>query len=374
MPPNNTPNSTTPPPLPNQPPVPNQPQVPNQPNQPQPPTQPQNAQPYNPNQPLTATPYIPYPKKSNTKLIIGIILGVILLLAIPIIIWFVLVFQKNAKISKVSVGFMTAMTQGDVATAITYTDGSENTKQFLNGMAPGVKASSFKLKQVLGKNNNWYFLYDLEGSKNNTARTELKEDASSHKWQIVGFFAGNNLAIIGTESNSEVAQTNPTPLPASSTSCLVQSDFDNWYKSLYSTGKTATEQGLHFENAITPYSTNLHFPADSLEYQGFDVNASSTIDSLESLANDPSVKSKEFKIRLYGSVGTDASDSDFANKRAEKIKTDLIAKGVPGDKIIVDPPKSVQDTGDTSSISQRSARTVVITFDPTCTGSTNTGR
>lgn len=363
MPPNNTPTSNTPPPVPNQ-----------QPQQPYPPASNQPANPtptYNP-QPTPATPYAPYPKKSNTKLIIGIILGVILLLAIPIILWFVLLFQKNAKITKVSASFMGAMAQGDVATAITYTDGSEETRQFLNGMSPGVKASSYKLKQVLGKNNKWYFLYDLEGAKNNTARTELQEDSSSHKWQVVGFFAGNNLAIIGADSNNEVAQTNPTPPPTSSTLCLVQSDFDNWYKNNIGLGKTATETGLHYENSVTPYTTNIHFPADSLEYKGFD--STDTLDTIVSLATDPVVKDKTYIVRLYGSVGTDASDSDFANKRAEKIKTDLIAKGVPGDKIIVDPPKSVQDTGDTSSISQRSARTVVMKLDPTCAGSTNTGR
>ncbi len=363
MPPSNTPTSNTPPSVPNQ-----QPQQPYAPG----PNQPANPYPTSTPQPTPTAPYSPYPKKSNAKLIIGIILGIILLLAIPIIIWFVLVFQKNAKIAKVSTNFIGAMTQGDVATAITYTDGSEETRQFLNGMAPGVKASNFKLKQVLGKNNKWHFLYDLEGAKNNTARTELQEDASSHKWQVVGFFAGNNLSIIGAESNNEVAQINPTPPPASSTLCLVQSDFDNWYKNSIGLGKTATETGLHYENSVTPYTTNIHFPADSLEYKGFD--STDTLDTIVSLATDPAVKNKTYTVRLYGSVGTDASDSDFANKRAEKIKTDLIAKGVPADKIIVDPPKSVQDTGDTSSISQRSARTVVMKLDPTCAGSTNTGR
>ena len=53
---------------------------------------------------------------------------------------------------------------------------------------------------------------------------------------------------------------------------------------------------------------------------------------------------KSFTIKLYGGVATSQADKDFANKRAEVVKKELIAKGVPADKIAIDPATLQQIT------------------------------
>lgn len=390
MPPNNTPDnspdSNTPPQIPNLPLNSSQQSTQStqlqQANTPSPTNQAQPTAPYSPTQTSPSTPYDPNSnissKKTNKKTVIGIIIGVILLVVLPIIALViylvVVVFGEASAVTKASNGFISAMTKGDVTTALTYTDGKSDTKKFLEGMASGVKATNFKITGTKSVNHKWSILYSLNGASNNSARTDLEKDQNSKNWQIVGFYTGQNLSLSGAEVKNEVAEINPTPLPqlVSAEQCLVQSDFDNWYKTNLGLGKTATETGLHYEDPITAYSTNVHFPADSLDYQGFD--PTNSVASFASLVTDPAISNKTFLIHLYGSVGTSSADKDFANKRAEKVKTDLIAKGVPADKIILDAPKSVTDMGDTSSVSRGSARNVVMKFDPTCSGNSSTGR
>lgn len=314
----------------------------------------------------------PTPKKSNTKLIIGIIVAVVALPIIGILILIVFIAISNLQISKTSDNFMSAMTQGNVADALKYTDGSNETKQFLEGMVPGVKATKFINKQSTTKNNVHYFLYDLDGAINNTARTEVKKD--SGKWQVTGFYSGNNLALVGTETKQVTNNPTPSVSLTDSNLCLVQSDFDNWYKNLYN-GKTATESNFHYEDPNRPFSSNVHFPADSLDYSA---DLTGAVENFINLTKDPSIKGKMYAIHLYGGVGTSQADKDFANKRAEVIKADLIKGGVPADKIIIDPPHSATDyESNPNEVSKGMTRVVVLKFVSTCnnpSSSTSNGR
>jgi len=223
-----------------------------------------------------------------------------------------------------------------------------------------VKASSFEKKDSTQKSEKWYYLYTLEGATNNTARTELEKDKDSGKWYISGFYSGDNLALVAAGSTDDGAT------PASdSGQCLVQSDFDNWYKNNGGLGKTATEYGFKFHDPTYMFTNNVHFPADSLDYKSTDNTGG--VEVMANLANDPSVKGKQFAIHLYGGVGTSQADSDFANKRAEVVKEDLIAAGVPADKIVIDPPQSATDyESNPDEVSKGMTRVVVLKFDPTC--------
>jgi hypothetical protein len=87
------------------------------------------------------------------------------------------------------------------------------------------------------------------------------------------------------------------------------------------------------------------------------------------LAN--SLSGKSYTIRLYGSIGVSGSDS-LSTTRAEKVKAELIAQGVPASNITIDPSKSLDDMAGTDTVSQQTARVVVMRLDPTCTD-TGTG-
>ena len=333
--------------------------------QPIPQPQPNNAfqQPLMQNSPMQA----PVPQKSGNGKGIAIILVLVFIL-IPAILgviygFYMAMYSPKSMSKKASTGFMNAITTGDVTTALTYTDGSAESKKFLDGMAPGVKATSFKQKASASKADKWYYLYTLEGAPNKTARTELAKDG---KWQITGFLSGDNLALVGAETSIVDSGNKQNSEPAATSQCLVQSDFDNWYKDMYSS-KSATESGLHFENSNTPYTSNVHFPADSIDYSSDNTGG---VENIINLANDPSVKGKSFVVHIYGGVGTTQADKDFANKRAEVVKKDLIAGGVPADKITIDSAQSATDyESSPDAVSRGASRVVVLKFVSTCSNS-----
>lgn len=314
------------------------------------------------------------PKKSSNKKIIGIIIGVLLIIVIPIILLLIfMVFgvlnSGRMKSGQASNGFMGAITAGDTATALTYTDGSDEAKKLIERIAPSVKATTLSQKESAEQSGKWYYLYSLQGATSNTARTELEKSKDTGRWLVTGFYAGDNLALIPTASNN--TDTKSTTELSNSGQCLVQSDFDNWYKEEY--GVTATEKGLNFHKTENMYTTNLKFNADSLDYTDTAYNAS-IIKSLANLAGE--VSGKTYVIRLQGSVATTSqTDLDFANKRAEKVKSDLITKGVPVSNIQIGQPSNVSDiSGDPSQandVTKSQSRNVIVKFDPTCSGSSS---
>lgn len=321
--------------------------------------------PATPGMPVQASPApVPSPKKSKKGLIIilSVVIGLLVLGAIAVFgIFAFLLSGDSSKSSSTSYDFMQAMTTGNVDAALKYTDGSTGSKSFLEGMAPGVKATSFSKKESTNKSGKYYYLYTLQGATNNTSRTELEKDKDSGKWYITGFYAGDNLALIGASATDESTDT------ASSGQCLVQSDFDEWYKGVEGMGKTASEYGFHYEDPDRPYSANIHFNADSLNTSDDNTGA---VEKIAKLANDPSVKGKQFTVRLYGGVATSQADKDFANQRAEKVKSELVAAGVPAEKIVIDPASSATDyDSDPNAIDKQMSRVVVIKFVSTCPSS-----
>lgn len=313
---------------------------------------------------------IQQPKKSHKGLIIGIIVGVFALFVLPFILLTIYLAVSRLQVAGISNGFMKAMTQGNIDEALTYTDGSAETKQFLNGMATGVKASSFTSKGSADSQGKKYFLYSLQGSTNNSARTALEKGDKG--WKVVEFVAGNNMSVIPGTAQAENPSTAPTSTASSSnTQCLVQSDFDNWYKGMY--GKTATEEGFNFHKTDNMFTTNVHFPPDSVEYSQFDNTGQ--VEVVAKLAKDPAVAGKQFTILLSGGVGTSQADKDFAKKRAEKVKSDLVSLGVPANKIVIEETRSASDyESNPGEIDKRMSRVVVMGFDPTCTSSSGNGR
>ncbi|MCA9342746.1 hypothetical protein KC950_01885 [Candidatus Saccharibacteria bacterium] len=313
----------------------------------------------------------PAPQKSKIGLIIGIIAGVLLLLGVLFFAFIYFFYNSDAAVSsRNSLAFMTSMTKGDINDALTYTDGGDSNRSFLESMAPGMNASSLQQADGANQNGTWYYLYDLTGAQNSMARTQLQKN--NGEWQVSALVTGDNLALIpGNGSESVAATTAQEP----SGQCLVQSDFDEWYQQEY--GTTATEQNFNFHDPNKPYTTNFKFQPDSLEYEDAAYNEEN-VDSITVLAK--SVEGKQYTIRLQGSVATTAAaDLEFSNQRADKIKAALVAKGVPESKIVVEEPSNVSDISDPSRVDETTkamARNVVLKFDPTCTSGapSDTGR
>jgi outer membrane protein OmpA-like peptidoglycan-associated protein len=338
-------------------------QSPQPPLTPAPPTQP--AVPAQPAAPIPPTPVTQPQKKSKAGLVIGIVLGVLLLLGALIAVGVYLVWSSDVFQSKTrSMAFMQEITVGNIDSALAYTDGSQESRQVIESLAPSVRATGFSEENNSERDNSWYYLYRLNGGTNAMARTTLKKE--NGKWIVVSLVAGgDNLAVVPASSPDDSV---PTSATAPSGLCLVSTDFDEWYKNGTGLGKTATSYGFDFSKAETSYSTNVKFEPDSLEYTQANITKT-FVEDIAELAK--AVEGKQYTVRLYGSVATTApADISFADQRSNKVKSELIALGVPADKISVEKSQNIEAISDPelrNEITKAGARGVHIDFDPTCT-------
>lgn len=343
------------------PPIPNETQQPMQPVQPQQPINPvaMPAQPaVVPPQSLPMQPEAPVNGKSKLVLLIVIGAGIAIFILAAIVAYFM--FLSPAALSKkASSDFMSAVTTGDKQKLYTLGNATtEEDKVFFDNSVEAVKGS-YNLIQNTAKEDRWYFLYSLSNGTKKFARTTVEKQDG--KWRVIGFvFSDKELLLIPNDSK----QSDDSKPVSSSTEqkCLVASDFDPWYLERYNS--TATSQGFRFDLLETAFINNVHFNPDSTNI--YDGNISG-IEDMIVLAK--SVSTKDFKIRLKGSVGTTLkSDLDFANQRAESVKAKLITEGVDVNKIVIDPPENVADTtiGEITEVDKRRSRAVVLKFDPTC--------
>lgn len=334
--------------------------------QPQPPVAPEQFAAPVP-QPVQPTAYTPAPvpeqKKSKAGLIIALAVGLPLLIVISLIIFFVLGVQQTLQSKAAATAFLTYMTAGDVDAAVKAT-GDESSRSFLTTSSAKLKGSTYtSSSSEYNAKSDSYYLFALRGSSYKSARVIIaKEDGK----RIVKSFVYDTQTLALKPGSTSIENTQQSSHDTTSTTgCFAPSDYS---------------AALGWNNTITfnetnPYLTNVHFLPDSLEYDGgYQDGYIGTIAKI--VTTNPS---KDYKIRLYGSTATTAaSDKSFANQRADKVKQSLIAKGVAGDKIIVDAPQNIDNMGgSTDEVSKRTARVVVIKFTPACTTdatSSTTGR
>ena len=333
------------PPQPPQPPAPQPPQPP----LPQPPQQagfqapapaPTNqSQPnYNYAQPQSLTT-----KSSSKGVIIGVVIAIVAVLVLAVGAYFVVALNgPGAKSKKSSNEFMTAMIKGDTSVALAYTDGSDDTKKFLDSMSKGVKGNSYKLIEHTNQASKWYYLYNLEGSNNKMARTELEQD--NGKWLIRGFYSGSNLALMASKSAEDKPSTSPEPVAeapssakASSGACLVDSDVAPL------TGGEAFGTDL-YEGGRKYVGDTYFFEPDSTTFKYLDITNRDIKEVADWYKNN---SSKNFTIHLSGKVYESDTSQDglnLSNQRSQKVKSELVAQGVSADKVVIDEPQKSSTT------------------------------
>ena len=140
-------------------------------------------------------------------------------------------------------------------------------------------------------------------------------------------------------------------------------DFDTIFKQI--NGSAATLGTLDYSKPTNPYTNNVHFNPDTLDFSAPTALNQGVVNAFATFGKQYS--DKTFTITLRGSVGTTKqSDLDFARQRSEKIKDLLIAGGTPANKIVIENPGSVGDYGTNDSVSKQTARNVVIKIVPAC--------
>ena len=275
----------------------------------------------------------------------------------------------NLQIQDTSDKFMKLITTGNVEEAAKLTSAtSAGDKSFLNTAATAVKGSS-KLTDSGKRDKKHYFLYELSGAPSKYARTTLEEQDG--KWLVISFvYNKETLKLFPDESSNTSQPSSSAPAPTPS-ACLSPTDFDTIFKQI--NGSTASLGTLDYSKSTNPYTSNVHFNPDSLDFSAPAAANQGVVNAFASFGKQYSDKS--FTISLRGSVGTTKqSDIDFARQRSEKIKAMLVAGGVPESKIVIEAPGSVGDYGNSNDVNKQTARNVVLKINSTCSQQPESGR
>ena len=316
--------------------------------------------------PISATTPIP---SSNKKP--GIIIGIAIVAVLALLLGsYFLFFTDAAKSARTANSFQQAIANDDVSKAASLAvDGSSSDTQSSLQMAAMAVKGGYKLSQTTFQNKERYSLYSLNNSVNKYARVIVKK--SNGKWLVSSYvYDKQPLALIPSTSTTTTPSVSSTSGSSDTTACLATSDYNVLAQDI--DGSTTNSIAW---TASNPYTQNVHFNPDSLDYDNTD-QAGGIISAF--IAFYKANTAKDYKIHLQGSVATTAqADLNFANQRSQKVQTQLEAGGVPASYIVIDTPQNVSSFSSTnSSTDQQAARDVVITVVPGCTNTSNlsTGR
>ncbi len=319
------------------------------------------------------------PSSDKAKLYTILVAVVVLLIGVSIA-TYIFFFSPAALSQRAANEFINAASEGDSVALIEITDEtSKDGKQFLEQVASAVEGDS-ELKDKTSENDKFYFLYKLSGAEKNFVR--LVVEKQDGKWMVSSVvFSDNELALIpgdtvdteeavATESTPEATPTTTTPATPT-LSCLTQDD----YKWFFYDKKPST---IVYNDTYNPdtYTSNaqgsMFFEPDSIVETSF----ASIYDDWSDFSSNN--KSKQWKFRLLGSVylaggSTYANPSsvEFSNKRANEVKRELMTRGVPEDRISIDPPIEHQNEYIDDSQSAEIYRRVTVVIDPTCNTTTS---
>lgn len=278
-------------------------------------------------------------------ILISAVIAILTILMLPII-------QARA----VSNNFTNAVRAGDCKTAISLTNTSTDQMDVAYKYCDSLKKSIGSSQSDViyeQKDNKFGFVYEIKGGTSKYLRIVVSDgliDDVTVTNSMPGIFSSSENVKENTEKPAEVTQTQ------NSSVCepLVNTDFTPL---LASAGSIS---GMKF------YTDTIFFKADSLDYQYPDVIKP----HYTKVADFVKVTKKPFSITLSGSVYKDYNTQagrDFAQKRSEKVKNELISAGVPASLIIVGSPKEYP-YGQKNSIDQNIFRNVDIKISSTCNG------
>ena len=308
------------------------PQTTNQPNQPV--TTPPQVSPVVSTQPAVPQPISPTPSGSKMPLIIASIVGGLLVVGGII---FALLFYPQIQAQNIATSFMSAVR-----------DNNEQQMKDLSGDGRdgvtdrahvGLSGATYSLKNTDKKESDFNVHFDIKDSKTLTGATVV---VSAGK--VTNFVLTSKSSDLTTTTQDSVTQT-PT------TGCLTTSDLQT--EGFTGIDSLATNQTIK----------SFYFKADSSAYDD-DGLASFAIKDIASLSSKFS--SKQFTLTLRGSVNQDNQSADgdkLSSDRANKVKNDLIAKGVAASRIVIDQP-----TYGTMS-NQEAYRTVTLFISAACSSS-----
>lgn len=283
---------------------------------------------------------------------------------------YIFLFSPAALAKKTSSSFMKAATTHDTTKLYKLADAENDTdsKRFLDNASNSV-SGNFSLKEKTNKDSKWFFLYNLTNADKKEARTIVEK--KDGKWIVSSFvYSKGNLALVpgtssSTDTTSSSTQTTPSQPRTSTLACLTQDDYKymNYDKQPSSVTFDTTYDPSNYTNN---HINDMFFEPDSLKEASF----TSFYDDWTDFASHASTKQWKFRLEgsTYGSDASAATSKKLANDRASKVKSELMSRGVPADRIVIDSPhdygSEIQDER-----SNEIYRRVEVVIDPTCNNS-----
>lgn len=325
--------------------------------------------------PATGAPFVE--SRSQAGLIIGIITGVVVLVAVAVVAWFFW-FSPAAQAQRVSTAFMRAITDKDMDKVYELTNATDDSsKKFLQNAADKSEGN-FTLKAKTMKGGVGYFLYDLSNKDGKQGRTTIEKQGG--KYRVSSYVLGSDrLALVPGKSSDRNTQTTPSTQEsttggtqtstAAALACLTNSDY-KWFS--YDKGEPSVIYDTTYDPAKFTFNATgyMFFKPDTTDEDSYTTIYDDWADFAKHNAD------KQWKFRLEGSTyGPDAgtaASKQLASARSQKVKAQLVSRGVPEDRIIIDPSHNYDTEGQDDNV-KGIYRRVQVTIDPTCTGSSANG-
>lgn len=273
------------------------------------------------------SPYATTPPSNGGGKKIAIIVGSVLAGLLVLFLIFVLTgafgnLQKRAKAEAVVTKFFTySLEKNNEGLATLYDD--KEAAAFVDHAASKVDKSCPGAKQS----------YKDTSSKTETT-AEVKVDCGT-RWLIGLTYSDtkkdwNITKLVFNGGGPSTNTDTTTPAPDKALACVEPADVNQLLQNAQ-----VTDIYRYF------YSDNIFFTADSASYE----SASASQNKVNLFADFYKNNShKAFSYHIKGSVNEGAQTAEgkaLADKRADVIKTSLVAAGVPADRIVVDEPRSV---------------------------------
>lgn len=291
-------------------------------------------------QPQLQAPYTP-PTAAKKFPWLWVLLSALALLIVAGIILFVTFIYPQIQAKAVATGFMEALRKGD-SSKIKDLTGEDTSSSFFTAAESGLKNASYTIASTTKKDAGYVVNFDVSGS---SAIKDTSIKVSDNN-KVTAF----NLNVRNTVSSKIEGGTATVETPSNTgqtpaVTCLTASDLKaNTITSIYDDwsikyGQTSDGRGL--------FLTHLFFLPDSAVYKE-EMTAETSSEMLAKIRDFYKANlTKDYTFSVYGFVHQATSTSagvQLANDRSAKVKSDLIAMGIPSSKITIGSPSNAADS------------------------------
>jgi outer membrane protein OmpA-like peptidoglycan-associated protein len=269
--------------------------------------------------------------------------------------------QDRAKLSAITNSYLAAAEADDVSLILSDAADGQNpeTKAFIQSTLAknDGQCDITEPGQITETNNGTKVAnYLLECPTSDAKYWRLTMTKENGTWVLSGIVFGNKPLQSSVDGDTQQPTTASATKTTAASTCLVESDFDS-FKKKYG------YDGIGVNYTQVNFTQNIQFQPDSATQYTIDTGV---LDQVAYFATQN--PSKTYTIEVKSTVASDDPQfATLAKQRAEKVKNDLVAKGVKVEKIKIMPYNTISDLGGgTSETDKQIARATTVTINASC--------